>query len=497
MLPEGTIVSTVRAIPRWALAAATAAAATLLIPASPALAADGVTPQTVTVSLKPGEHHTVTKTVTTPTILPRPDVYFLADTTGSMSPVLADVKANAAAILAAVDAGATDPRYGAGQYKDFPSSGFAYKNDAAIPAADDNGAAAQAAIGAWTAAGGGDAPEANLFALHKLVTAAGFRSTSSRIVVWFGDAPGHDPVCSAISGEATVTEVSATAELVAAKVKVIAVSTTTGVPGGLDGDPTAGATDYGVCGSPGGAAGQAARIAAATGGKAFTNVKPGDVSDAILAGLTSLPVTVTPVATCQAGLTATFDAPSRTVPSGTTVNFVETLTLGAGVSSETPLTCTVDFLLNGQPAGPAFVEKNTVMPIINHPPVCTGVAADTDELWPPNHKFVTVQLSGATDPDGDPTTLVVTTVTQDEALNGTGDGDTAPDAARVAGKANQVQLRAERSGNGDGRVYRVSFTVTDGKGGSCSGTVYVGVPHDKGHGQAVDTTSVVVNSFGS
>jgi hypothetical protein len=88
-------------------------------------------------------------------------------------------------------------------------------------------------------------------------------------------------------------------------------------------------------------------------------------------------------------------------------------------------------------------------------------------------------------------------VTQDEALNGTGDGDTAPDAARVAGKANQVQLRAERSGNGDGRVYRVSFTVTDGKGGSCSGTVHIGVPHDKGHGQAVDTTSVVVNSFGS
>ena len=92
--------------------------------------------------------------------------------------------------------------------------------------------------------------------------------------------------------------------------------------------------------------------------------------------------------------------------------------------------------------------------------------------------------------------MTVTTVTQDEALNGTGDGDTAPDAALVTGKANQVQLRAERSGNGDGRVYRVSFTVSDGKGGSCSGTVYVGVPHDQGHGPAIDTTSVVVNSFG-
>ena len=487
--------STVRAIPRWTLAATVFTV--VVLPAAPALAADGVTPQTVTVALKPGEHYTVTKTVATPNILPKPDVYFLADTTGSMSPVLADVKANAAAILATVDAGATDPRYGAGQYKDFPSSAFAYKNDVAVPAADDNGAAAQAAIGAWTAGGGNDAPEANLFALHKLVAAAGFRSTSSRIVVWFGDAPGHDPVCSAISGEAAVTEASVTAELVAAKVKVIAVSTTTGVAGGLNGDPAAGATDYGICGNPGGAANQATRIAAATGGKAFTDVAPGDVSDAILAGLTSLPVTVTPVATCQAGLTATFDAVSRTVTSGTTVTFVETLTLGTGVSSDAQLTCTVDFLLNGQSAGPAFVEQNTVKPIINHPPVCSAVTADTTELWPPNHKLVTVQLSGATDPDGDATTLTVTTVTQDEALNGTGDGDTAPDAARVAGKPNQVQLRAERSGNGDGRVYRVSYTVSDGKGGSCSGTVNVGVPHDQGHGPAVDTTSVVVNSFGS
>ncbi|MEV4643171.1 hypothetical protein AB0J80_38125 [Actinoplanes sp. NPDC049548] len=483
--------STARTLTGCALVAA------LLIPATPVFATDGVTPATVTVSLKPGEHHTVTKTVTTPRILPKPDVYFLADTTGSMTPVLADVRSNAAAILSAVDAGASDPRYGAGQYKDFPRSAFAYRNDAAIPAADDNGAAAQAAIAAWTASGGDDAPEANLFALHKLVTAAGFRSDSSRIVVWFGDAPGHDPVCSAISGEPTVTEASVTAELVAAKVKVIAVSTTTGVANGLNGDPTAGAADYGVCGNPGGTAGQASRIATATQGRSFTDVPPGDVSDAILAGLTSLPVTVTPEATCDPGLTATFDAPSKTVTSGSTVTFTETLTLGSGVTSETPLKCTVSFLLNGQSGGAAFVEQNTVKPIINHPPVCTAVKADTTELWPPNHKFVTVRLSGATDPDGDATSLAVTTVTQDEALDGTGDGDTAPDAARVTGAPDQVKLRAERSGTGDGRVYRVSFTVTDSKGSTCFGTVTVGVPHDQGHGPAIDTTSVVVNSFGS
>jgi hypothetical protein len=39
-----------------------------------------------------------------------------------------------------------------------------------------------------------------------------------------------------------------------------------------------------------------------------------------------------------------------------------------------------------------------------------------------------------------------------------------------------VLLRAERDVDGDGRVYRVSFTASDGLGGSCSGTTTVQVP---------------------
>jgi hypothetical protein len=125
-------------------------------------------------------------------------------------------------------------------------------------------------------------------------------------------------------------------------------------------------------------------------------------------------------------------------------------------------------------------------------PDCTGVKATLTQLWPPNHKFVTVGLTGATGG-----TLVITGVTQDEPLNGTGDGDTSPDAAWVSSTVrDKVQLRAERSGTGDGRVYRVAFEV-NGSGGECSGVVYVGVPHDQGKGDAaVDTKSVVVNSFG-
>jgi hypothetical protein len=58
-----------------------------------------------------------------------------------------------------------------------------------------------------------------------------------------------------------------------------------------------------------------------------------------------------------------------------------------------------------------------------------------------------------------------------------------------------VRLRGERSGRGDGRVYRIHFTATDPQGASCSGTVTVGVPHDKGSGPAIDSAPPSYNSF--
>jgi hypothetical protein len=132
----------------------------------------------------------------------------------------------------------------------------------------------------------------------------------------------------------------------------------------------------------------------------------------------------------------------------------------------------------------------------NQPPDCSDVTATPNTLWPPNHKFRLVTVSGATDPDGDPVTLTITGVTQDEPLNGIGDGDTSPDAADGP-QPNTVRLRAERRGGGDGRVYRIAFTASDGQGGSCSGTVKVGVPHDQGGGSTpIDSAPPSFDSFG-
>jgi Tol biopolymer transport system component len=110
---------------------------------------------------------------------------------------------------------------------------------------------------------------------------------------------------------------------------------------------------------------------------------------------------------------------------------------------------------------------------LNRPPDCTRVSANPSSLSPPNGKLVSVALGGATDPDGDAVSLTITGVTQDEPTGGV------PDAA-LGPAANQASLRAKRDGGGDGRVYRVAFEVTDGRGGDCTGTATVGVPHNQG-----------------
>ena len=65
-------------------------------------------------------------------------------------------------------------------------------------------------------------------------------------------------------------------------------------------------------------------------------------------------------------------------------------------------------------------------------------------------------------------------------MTGDGTGNTCPDSMGVG--TSTTQLRAERSGEGDGRVYHVSFSADDGRGGQCIGMITVCVSHDQAHG---------------
>lgn len=111
---------------------------------------------------------------------------------------------------------------------------------------------------------------------------------------------------------------------------------------------------------------------------------------------------------------------------------------------------------------------------------CSAASASAETLWPPNHRLVEVGVQGVVDPGGSQVTVVVTGVTQDEPVNDRGDGNTAPDAVLAGGVA---QVRAERSGLGDGRVYHLTFTASAGAR-SCEGSATVCVPHDQGQGSA-------------
>ena len=215
------------------------------------------------------------------------DVYFLADTTGSMSEEIDAVRTSGAAILSALAGLGLDLAFGVGSYRDFPgpaSDAFSHQLAPTTVVAD-----VAAAINSWSASGGGDTPEAQLFALNALAEgpggAIGWRSGSKRIIVWFGDAPGHDPVCAAISGLAgDITEASVTTRLTSEAISVLAISLVGGAEGGLDADPTVGAGDYvAACGAPGGAAGQATRITAATGGTLVSGIDDTTIVSTIIA----------------------------------------------------------------------------------------------------------------------------------------------------------------------------------------------------------------------
>jgi hypothetical protein len=210
--------------------------------------ADSIAPDTFTATIGLGESVTIDKTVTVDEgegdgIV---DVFFLTDATGSMWDEIGAVQAAASAILAATS-GLGDVAYGVGEYRD-EGDAFVYRLNEDITT---DTTAVDAAIGGWVAGGGGDWEEAQLFALEEVATTTSWRTGSERILVWFGDAPGHDP-----SGAST--EASATTALVDAGISVEAIDV-----GDLD------------------AYGQASAIAAATGGHYYPAIDTTTIVDTI------------------------------------------------------------------------------------------------------------------------------------------------------------------------------------------------------------------------
>jgi hypothetical protein len=100
-------------------------------------------------------------------------------------------------------------------------------------------------------------------------------------------------------------------------------------------------------------------------------------------------------------------------------------------------------------------------------------------LWPPDHRYVTVVPAIAVSDNVDPNpTVTLVSVVSNEPDNGLGDGDTPIDI--VFNSDGTIDLRAERAGTGEGRIYTITYRATDACGNSTEATATVTVPFSVG-----------------
>jgi uncharacterized repeat protein (TIGR01451 family) len=160
------------------------------------------------------------------------------------------------------------------------------------------------------------------------------------------------------------------------------------------------------------------------------------------------------------------------------------VTSSGTVNVDTPGTYTLTYTAKDADNNTATATR-TVNVVDTTPPVIT-TNGQTLSMWPPNHKYqtflVTNFVTGVSDSCN--TTLglssvVIEKVTSDEIENGNGDGNTLNDIL-VAANCKSVQLRSEREGNGNGRIYTITFKVTDASGNVGRATAKVIVPVNAG-----------------
>jgi hypothetical protein len=137
--------------------------------------------------------------------------------------------------------------------------------------------------------------------------------------------------------------------------------------------------------------------------------------------------------------------------------------------------------------------QTAILNVTNPIPVIT-LSSTSATMWPPNHQYQTFNVTnfvssatGGCDQNTNLTgSVVIQSVSSDEPEdnpNG-GDGNTLNDIV-IAADCKSVQLRRERDGSGNGRVYTITFKVSDSFGNTSTATVKVSVPKNN-NSTAVD-----------
>ncbi|WP_143532242.1 DUF11 domain-containing protein [Saccharothrix sp. ALI-22-I] len=398
---------------------------------------------------------TTTATVRTPFVPARPEIMFLLDTTFSMDGPVGSVRTNIGKVMERIATAEPEALFGIATYQDAsdgedPVDGAPrYKLVQNLTTRDvlqtvlDN--PENLPIG-----DGGDLPEDWFNALHRLARdrdplTGGYVTFSedegvTRIIVLAGDAASHNspdtcnttwyPKCPSATPYWTEKEI--TSDLTDRGIHLV------GVP--VARDPSyEEKLDSRL---------QVTRLAAATDGVLVDGYEPDQIVAGIEQGITRLPVTVTPEATCPPGVSVQFTPPTARAAGDTDVTFTETVTLGEAPTSRAAvdLECQVRFRFDGKEPAERYEQFIDIS--------LAGAALPT----------VVVNANAAPSPDRAPVPVTFT-ATATDATDATG-APLTPSCDATSGALFPVGLTT------------VTCTVTDsaGRTGRASSVITVYVP---------------------
>jgi hypothetical protein len=221
------------------------------------------------------------------------------------------------------------------------------------------------------------------------------------------------------------------------------------------------------------------------------NVNDGQGHTATVSRTVNVVDTIAPTITLNGATSMTvechtsFTDPGATASDGCAGNLTSAISANGAVNTNVPGSYTRTYTVSDGHNTTTVTRTVTVVDTIAPTITLNGQSIS---LWPPNHSYKTINVTDLVSSAGDScdTTIalskvVISKVTSDETENGNGDGNTMNDIV-IAPNCKSVQLRAERNGGGNGRVYTITFKVKDAAGNPTTVTAQVKVPKSQGNG---------------
>jgi hypothetical protein len=113
------------------------------------------------------------------------------------------------------------------------------------------------------------------------------------------------------------------------------------------------------------------------------------------------------------------------------------------------------------------IVRDTTLPKIN-------ITVTPDTLWPPNKKMIEIKTSVQVQ-DIFPVSVKLESIKCNEQDTNFVQG------AEIGKEDYTFFLKSDREGKGNGRIYSITYSVTDSSGNKSTATTQVKVPHDMGN----------------